>query len=276
LANLVNNQQRASVNPKQYSDMEHVTDTAVKFSVSAQTGFVESSSSNKYLEMPGFGSIWTAPPKSLPGPDNHPFFSTNWEALNLSETRQPFNDTEIPTTQKNCSTPGMPLDAFRFGPPPVFPYIPGPAIELLPTTPDDERVRIPEGNLPLVSPVVSTPGLTDSQTNIDELSPQSRPTNFDHGTNEPVLDQSDVKECPSELVHSSTVSASLKPGSPSPRDAKMNPTLSTQPVCHVTYLRAVPNEATTEPAVLLNGQLWRSSNQKRKGWRRNQWVVDVR
>lgn len=46
-------------------------------------------------------------------------------------------------------------------------------------------------------------------------------------------------------------------------------------ICVLTYMRAIPNSETREPAVIANGQIWRSPD-KKKGWRRNQWVVDVR
>jgi hypothetical protein len=265
-----------------YSDMEQMSDPGENVPLTADTGLVESSSEDKDSEIPGFDFIWTSPPKLLPGPENHPFFSTDWEALHSAETQQPLKEIETatpppaPTTQKLHSTQGLPLGEFSFGPPPVFPFVPAPAIEMLPTTPDNEQVGNPEDALPLESPVISTPGLTDSQTNIDDYSPQSRPSSFDHGTNKSVLDQSDAKRYTSELSHASKISEPLDTGSPSPRESKSDPTLSIHPVCHLTYLRAIPNEATTEPAVLLNGQLWRSSNQKGKGWRRNQWIVDVR
>jgi hypothetical protein len=225
-----------------------------------ETGRGESGHQEKNIfQLPHFDNIWTSPPKALPGPVDHPFFTTRWESLS-SELQDPHYDVQTTTLPALHSVP----DIYSFGPPPVFPFVPEPSVDVLPTTPEAEAKQKSLETLVAGSPVVSTPGLTNSSPTDIDSSPRSRLSSFDHNRQDPALD-------PSSGEHGNTQPSSL------PEEAaKTSPTLDTNPVCHSMYMRAIPSEATTEPAVLLNGQIWRSSKEKRKGWRRHQWTVDVR
>jgi hypothetical protein len=243
--------------------------------VTEETGLAESEYAEEKPSLPDSDHIWTSPPEALPGPDNHPFFSRAWNTVDLTEFHQPSGRARTTSPSESHTAPRIITNIFPSGPPPVYPFIPAPVIDMLPSTPENEKVQKSENSVGAGSPTISTPGLTNSATNIDD-SPRSR---LSISNDEPYslgLDQSPARLVTAEFSHASVASKSPESRSSSPPASNATPTLDVQPVCHLTYIRAIPNEATTEPAVLLTGQLWRSSNEKKKGWRRNQWVVDVR
>jgi hypothetical protein len=254
--------------------MESPSISKAKAPVTEETGCTECGFSEDYA-LPHREHIWTSSPKVLPGPDNHPFFLTNWNACDLSKPHQVVREGETTVPPISPAASELPPDIFHFGPPPVYPFIPPPTIDMLPSTPENVKTQKLEGTLGAGSPAISTPGLTNSATNIDD-SPRSRPSSFDDGLYDLSLEQSPAGLHKAESCHTSLASKSPEPRSPSRNESQTTPTQDMQPVCHLTYIRAVSNEATAEPAVFLSGQIWRSSNQKKKGWRRNQWVLDVR
>jgi len=220
-------------------------------------------------------SIWTSPPTYLPGPDNHPFF-----AARLESTSAQFECQHLvpPGAELTDPPPFTPIDqpyhagpppVYPFGPPEVYPFIPAPTLSMLPMTPRSESGQKYTENTLTSSPTMSTPGLSTSSTSVDS-SPRVVFSTFDR----------DQPSTPGQPFPYPAASSNLNPMSTS-EESRTKPCSpiscqQSQPICYLTYMRALPNESTADPAVLLNGQVWRSGTQKQTSWRRNQWVVQVR
>jgi hypothetical protein len=224
-------------------------------------------------ELPPWGTIWTQPPTLLPGPENHPFFTALWadelpKIPKLAESPELLQEPTSTSSDESVQSwrhrnPSLPPAVDSFGPPMVYPFIPAPTLSMLPITPESELEQKAAEVGSAVSPPISTPGLSMSSTNLDS-SPRSRPStsNGEHQMETAAIDTEQV------------ATSEHKTKTEYPFD---DVTESSEAIfCHNTYMRALPNETTSEPAVILDGQIWRSSHKKKKGWRRNQWVVEVR
>ncbi|KAF2432482.1 hypothetical protein EJ08DRAFT_659152 [Tothia fuscella] len=219
-------------------------------------------------EIPPLEMIWTKPPALLPGPENHPFFTALWANELPKHPTQPHSLEEWVAGSTQVS---LDFGSTDFGPLPrdpsgsilVYPFIPAPTLYMLPTTPDHEANRMSAGiGFDVASsPPTSTPGLSNSSTIVDSSPDPLESTSS--GANDKMS-----QNLPEETDRGKQLtSADLEVPASNDRP---------EALCHSTYMRAVLNENTSEPAVVLNGQLWVSGNKNGNHWRRNQWVVDVR
>ncbi|QDS77413.1 hypothetical protein FKW77_006393 [Venturia effusa] len=164
------------------------------------------------------------------------------------------NDPEKPAFQ-------MPL---------VYPFIPAPSISMEPMTPENNRATLSDQTPPASVSQLSTPSLSFSDDH--DSSPDSRPSSAKRtvGTGPVEFGDSNLKEEEEEEEETT----------PPPSATSMNPTpthddpdkTKAEAICILTYMRAFPNSETSQPAVIADGQIWRSPD-KKKGWRRNQWLL---
>jgi hypothetical protein len=230
--------------------------------------------------------IWNSPPATLPGPYDHPFFAqfsgppkspqASVDANDLQHDRhaqgapagvQP--DNKPPATIPPCEV---------IATPPVHPFVPAPTLAMevirLPTPPEDR---------PAVS--LSPPGRhnpTSDKPQSEFARPLSSSASSHAGWTAERPPALQATETPRAIkLHAESASADQQPlptataeisTNCASQSAPSSPTDTDPPPLH--YTRSVPN-AEIDRQVYLHGQLWRAGN-KNSGWRRNQWVVDIR
>lgn len=206
---------------------------------------------------PDLGSMWSQPPRPLPGPDNHPFF--RWVAegarmdpeVTATMSRQPpYASPALPAR----SQPSTPMAVQRQT---VYPFVPPPSVAMEPITPNLKPTR----SFTRASPSQRTPDLSSSPT---EPSPLSAHTTTPVSTGKQPLGKVDTGKTPSPMQ------------GPDDRGENSAPQGGEQPECTSTYIRMVtnPEDAQTEGrSSIVSGQIWRSGS-KREGWRRHQWSTE--
>jgi hypothetical protein len=139
-------------------------------------------------------------------------------------------------------------------------------------TPDTGSATIPSENPAASSSQHSTPSLSFSNPDHDS-SPESRPSTADGPWSTVIERNAEVTKAdptaPKE--QDTTPPATTTNQKPAQEDSDK---MEVDAICILTYMRAIPDSKTSEPGVIANGQIWRSADPK--GWRRNQWVVEVR
>lgn len=223
--------------------------------------------------------LWTQPPQPLPGPNYHPFFTMfapnaygsllqpNSTAA-ASETH-PTDDAEIASKRPAVE---MPL---------LYPFVPTPSICMEPMTPEKDYDTRPVELFTTSISQPSTPSLSFSNSDEHESSPEARPASVKRRKYSRTLnlsnaiskggeeDEEENKITPSFPATATAITTNHRPAHEDTDKTEV------EAICILNYMRAIPNSGTSEPAVIAHGQIWRSPN-KKKGWRRNQWIVDVR
>lgn len=211
--------------------------------------------------------LWTQPPQPLPGPDDHPFFK-KFAPNAYGPLSQLDISLAMPSADANNDT-SIISKASIFDMPLVYPFIPGPSISMEPMTPENERTTTSTENPVPSHSQRSTPSLIFSNDDHDS-SPDSRPITAKSPKTTGLVGPDSAESEKDEITPpAATTPLNQKPVQEDPDEMEVDA------ACILTYMRAIPNSATAEPAVVANGQIWHSPDRK-KGWRRNQWVVDVR
>jgi hypothetical protein len=219
--------------------------------------------------------LWRRPPQPLPGPDDHPFFKM-FAPDAYSTLLQPSGTHVSP--HASAATETTPSESPVFEMPLVYPFVPRPSLSMEPMTPEPmtpepDSVTTPLEHSAKSPSQYSTPSLSYSNPDHDS-SPESRPTTAEGPWPTKIRDSPEVAKmqtaAPEQQDRTSPVTTTnQEPGTSTPDK------LEVDGICILTYMKAIPNSETSEPAVIANGQIWRSPD-KKKGWRRNQWILDVR
>lgn len=212
-------------------------------------------------------NLWTQPPKPLPGPDDHSFFKMfapnaygsllqPGSIATAAETRTTAN-AEVASEE---SASEMPL---------VYPLVPAPSIYMESMTPENDCATPPSQTPASSISQPSTPSLSFSNSDGHESSPESSPSSAKSPRGARFVKTRDTDSKGGVTPPAPAITNNQK-------SAKEDPDkMEVDAICILTYMRAIPNSETSEPAAIANGQIWRSPD-KKKGWRRNQWIVDVR
>ncbi|TLD29657.1 hypothetical protein E2P81_ATG05951 [Venturia nashicola] len=212
--------------------------------------------------------IWMQPPQPLPGPDGHPFFKrfapNAYGSLLQLDSTAVASDTRS-TTDAEIAPTGPAIEM-----PLVYPFVPAPSISMEPVTPGgDHDSHAIESSTASVS-LSSTPSLSFSNSDGQESSPEARPTSANRSKDSRIVKPSNTGLEEDEMPPPGPATATKQ----SPAQENLDK-MGVEAICILTYMRAIPNSETSEPAVIANGQIWRSAD-KKEGWRRHQWIVDVR
>ncbi|KAE9970380.1 hypothetical protein BLS_005717 [Venturia inaequalis] len=215
--------------------------------------------------------LWTQAPQPLPGPDDHPFFKIfapnaygSFLQLDITAVAPETHTTADAEIASKGPAGEMPL---------VYPFLPAPSISMEPLTPDNVHDTYPVETPTASTSQLSTPPLSFFNSDDQESSPEPRSSSDKRPKGSRIMTLRD--KVPREKEDDGiTPPIQATRTNQRPAQEDLNKT-EVEATCILTYMRAIPNSETSEPAVIANGQIWRSPD-KRKGWRRNQWIVDVR
>lgn len=213
-------------------------------------------------------NFWTQPPQPLPGPDDHPFFKM-FAPNAYGSLLQPDSIATVPETH-TVPDAEIALEEPAFEMPLVYPFVPAPSINMEPMTPENVCATPPIQTPAASISQPSTPSLSFSNSDGHESSPESHPSSAKSPKGARFAKTRDTESKGEEVTPPAPATITNQ------KSAKEDPDkMEVDAICILTYMRAIPNSETSEPAVIANGQIWRSPD-KKKGWRRNQWIVDVR
>lgn len=185
--------------------------------------------------------LWGRPPEALPGPEDHPFFTT-LSLISSSEYRPRVDSKTDVGIDRSTPT------AYAYTYPPVYPHIPPPTLSL-----DDPALTWP--TLPKVAPAASAE-LFQLDTKRAIITEEPEP----------------VQSAEQESSYDSQASSSQRTATSAAAADNHSIAHVSDPHCTLHYVRAVPTDPSNGYA-LIHGQVWRSGD-RRTGWRRNQWIVD--
>jgi hypothetical protein len=219
---------------------------------------------------PALQDPWTQPPQSLHGPDNHPFFNT-FAPNAYGIASRLVSDQAKCSASANCDTE-TPAEEPMFGTPLVYPFVPAPSLSMEPMTPDIDSATTLSESPEASHSQHSTPSFSFSNPAHDS-SPESRPSTAEGYW---TIDMpKNIKDTDVHLTKPKEQEVTPPAKATNQKSAQeCSEKMEVDAICILTYMRTIPNSETNESAVIANGQIWQSAN--KKGWRRNQWVVDVR